>query len=311
MPRVPRARDLRGRMLIVAGMSRAGTTYLYHHLRRHPEVFAADRKELCYFGQNFDRGVDWMLSAYAGIGARERALDVCGLYLFMADPATRRIRDFDPEARVVLVLRDPLEWVVSLYEHYSTVWETPPLPEFVAGCTWHREGRPVPLCFRSGSTTRAVETFRRAFGERLLLCDFRLLEDDPEGLLRALETFAGLEPYFHAGRVDATRYNARNSPSAALVRRLARVPGVPWLNSVLPRRMTLGLRRLLESRPGRAGTAPARGGPRRPVGEEERALLEKELDADRRYVAGLFARGPVVDGNGAPRPAWTGSQAQP
>lgn len=295
MRSVPSVAALRGRMAVVAGMSRGGTTYLYHHLPRHPAIHAPARKELCWFGHNSDRGIEWMLEAYRGIGDAQRALDVCGLYFFSPRETTRRLRDFDPEARVLLVLRDPVAWVESLYEHYSEIWETPSLPEFVEGCVWKREGREIALGFRSGSVRRAVEHFRAELGERLLLCDFRLLGADPVALLGSIEAFLGLPAWFDARRVDARPFNARGSRRASWVTRLARIPGADRLNAALPRGLTRGLRRWLESGPNERGPGPGA------VGPEGRRLLERELAEDRAFLRELFAASPVVDGAGRPR----------
>lgn len=284
-------------MLVVAGMSRGGTTYLYHHLPRHPEIFGAARKELCYFGHNHHRGVQWLLEAYAGIGSARVALDVCGLYFFGAEDATRRILDFDPDARCVLVLRDPVEWVESVYEHYSTLWDTPPLAQFMEGCVWRRDGRDVALSFEGGRVERAVDTFRAAFGANLLICDFRLLERNPVALLRSIEAFLGLPAFFDASHVDETRYNARGSRSAGLVHRLGSIPGAAWLSSALPRSFTLGLRRALERG---AGPVQAERLPRR-VTEDERAELVAKLDADRAWVRAIFDAAPIIDGEERPR----------
>lgn len=297
MQTAPSAADLRGRMLVVAGMSRGGTTYLYHHLPRHPEIFGAARKELCYFGHNHHRGAQWMLDAYAGMGSARYALDVCGLYFFSAEDAAQRILDFDPDARCLLVLRDPVEWVVSVYEHYSTLWDTPPLARFIEGCVWKRDGRDIALSFTRGRVKRSVETFRSAFGANLLICDFRLLERNPVALLGSIEAFLGLRPFFDPSRVDETRYNARGSRSAGLVHRLGSIPGAAWLSSALPRSFTLGLRRTLERGAGPGQTERLT----RRVTDEERADLVAKLDADRTWLRTIFDAAPVIDGEAQPR----------
>ena len=122
------------------------------------------------------------------------ALDVCGLYFAEHEKTIPRIDALDAEARIVLSIRDPANWIFSIYEHYETIWNTPPFPEFLAGCVWSRDGREVHLTFGGGRIRESVMAFARTFGERVLICDFRLLSQDPVGLLQSVEHFAGVEP---------------------------------------------------------------------------------------------------------------------
>ena len=131
--------DLRGRTVHVAGMSRGGTTYLYHNLQRHPQLFLPERKEICYFGHEHRKGLEWWLNFYKPIGAEQMAVDICGLY-FMDEAAIGRILEFNPDAKVILSLREPKSWIYSIYEHYRTIFDVPPIEEFVRGCTWTRDG---------------------------------------------------------------------------------------------------------------------------------------------------------------------------
>ena len=43
---------------ICIGAQRAGTTWLYHCLKEHPEIYMPDKKELRFFNYNYDDGID-------------------------------------------------------------------------------------------------------------------------------------------------------------------------------------------------------------------------------------------------------------
>ena len=45
-------------LFIVYGMPRTGTTYLYHALADHPQIYVPYRKESMFFSVNFDKGID-------------------------------------------------------------------------------------------------------------------------------------------------------------------------------------------------------------------------------------------------------------
>ena len=94
-------------LVIVPGMPRAGTTSLFHCLGMHPQLFTPWRKEPCYFSQNFRRGEDWYRHLYADVREGQVAIDASTEY-FMIPAAVERIVAFDPEMRVVMIVRGPV-----------------------------------------------------------------------------------------------------------------------------------------------------------------------------------------------------------
>ena len=42
---------------ICVGAQRAGTTWLYHCLKEHPEIYMPEHKELRFFNYNYDNGM--------------------------------------------------------------------------------------------------------------------------------------------------------------------------------------------------------------------------------------------------------------
>jgi hypothetical protein len=116
-----------GRVLpdfVILGAQKAGTTTLYTQLGTHPAVLPALRKEVHAFDAA-PRPVEW----YRAFFPRRRAMEaraasvgqaVTGeatpFYLFHpAAPA--RLRAAVPHARLVVILRDPVERAVSGYHH--------------------------------------------------------------------------------------------------------------------------------------------------------------------------------------------------
>ena len=276
----------------VAGMSRGGTTYLYHNLRHHPQIFVPHRKEICYFGHNYARGLDWFLDFYDGIGKNQTAIDICGLY-FMDERSLDRILEFNPQARVILSLREPMKWIYSMYEHYGTIWDVPPLAEFIEGCVWHRDGHDIPLRFAGGQVQQSVERFRERLGHNLLILDFELLAENPLRFLQSIEFFLGIDAHFEEGNFSKARVKERGRQSAKMISSLSRLPGLDTLMQRVPRRVLMRLRQMLESaKPGRTeGLAETRQRPT--YSDDEQRFVETALADDQRFVLELFERAPV------------------
>jgi hypothetical protein len=102
---------------LVIGAQKAGTTSLFHYLVRHPRVLAPPRKEIGFFTANWQRGLDWYrwhfpLRRPGGA----RTLEASTGYLDQPYvPA--RVAQVLPQARFLVLMRDPLERAWSHWRH--------------------------------------------------------------------------------------------------------------------------------------------------------------------------------------------------
>jgi hypothetical protein len=112
---------------LIIGAERAGTTSLYRYLGRHPQVMAVTlrRKGAHYFDTNFGNGVRWYRSHFPTEWAvRRRARHVgdvvtgeaCPYYVFHP-LVPERVRSLLPDARLILMLRDPVSRAYSHFRH--------------------------------------------------------------------------------------------------------------------------------------------------------------------------------------------------
>jgi hypothetical protein len=120
--------------LIIIGAAKAGTTALHHYLGHHPEVFMSRQKELQLFQRD-----DWREQ----LGWYERQFPVQApvrgegspaytLYPFCRD-VPGRMRELVPDAKLIYLVRDPVERFVAHYvEHYSLGFETRPFEQVAA-----------------------------------------------------------------------------------------------------------------------------------------------------------------------------------
>jgi hypothetical protein len=104
---------------IIGGAPRAGTTWLYELLDRHPDVYMAKplKPEPKFFLRDdlYAKGLDhysktWFAGAESGRVAGEKSTD----YLESAPAAARIARDL-PHAKLVFILREPVDRAYSNY----------------------------------------------------------------------------------------------------------------------------------------------------------------------------------------------------
>lgn len=108
---------------LVIGSKRGGTTTLYHALTRHPQVAAlvprVQRiKSPQYFALHHDRGQAWYRSHFP-IRRPGMISGEADPYLLYHPLAPRRVAQEAPEARLVAMLRDPVERAFS--HHWDRV----------------------------------------------------------------------------------------------------------------------------------------------------------------------------------------------
>ena len=114
---------------LIIGAQKCGTTSLYSHLSQHPSVGTAFEKEVRYFNDHFDKGVEWYKAHFPTLRTRDRiARQTGGRFItgegepsYLPNPAApQRVKDLVPEVRLIVMLRDPVQRAYSHYQHRFT-----------------------------------------------------------------------------------------------------------------------------------------------------------------------------------------------
>lgn len=120
----------------VVGAPKCGTTALNQYLAAHGDIFVG-RKEMHYFGSDLKFGSQFYrrdeqayLAEFEGCEDATRVGESSVWYLF-SRTAAREIKAFNPEARIIIMLREPATMMHSMYhqflcdgnEHLSTFEE--------------------------------------------------------------------------------------------------------------------------------------------------------------------------------------------
>ena len=107
---------------LVIGAQRSGSTALYRHLAAHPAILPPLRKEVHYFDFQYAKGRAWYLAHFPGIQERitgnYRAITFEASPYYMLHPlAPERIMAFNPDMKLIAILRDPVDRALSHYHH--------------------------------------------------------------------------------------------------------------------------------------------------------------------------------------------------
>jgi hypothetical protein len=277
----------------VAGAPKAGTTALHAALARHPYLYLSPVKEPKFFlsdGPPPGRGGPgdmrtyhepvWRRADYealfrAGPASLPRG-ESTPFYLYRHD-AQLRIRSLIPGARLIVVLRDPVERAHSNWTH---LWSAglDPVGDFVQACAeeerriragwadfWHY----LALGRYGEQLARLYTVFPR---EQVLVFRYRALVDQPGTVLNRICAFLGV-PQGVVGEVPKQNVTAhpertlRHRALSAALRVAYAIPGVP----------TEPMQRALQR------DSP----PRRPLTWAQRRALIPRFEADIRLLESI------------------------
>jgi sulfotransferase family protein len=108
----------------IIGAAKAGTTSLYHYLRQHPDVFMPEESKepwhFCAMGESAPLSAEQYsdfskyLGLFAGAGGC-RAIGEASVSYLVSAGAEERIYERYPDARIIVVLRNPADRVYSWY----------------------------------------------------------------------------------------------------------------------------------------------------------------------------------------------------
>lgn len=113
---------------LIVGAQKAGTTALYAYLRRHPAITGPPWKEVSYFDRQYRRGPAWYRGNFPLRAAGRIVGEASPSYLFHPQ-APERVAALVPEARLIALLRDPVERALSHYQHEVALGREPLLFE--------------------------------------------------------------------------------------------------------------------------------------------------------------------------------------
>jgi hypothetical protein len=191
---------------LIIGAQKSGTTWLADQLSLHPRIFMAP-DEIHYFdkAQNFSRGLQWYSQHFDGARAGQLAAEKTPDYLWAnGDGAEGHLTDVHlklyqalPTARLIVVLRNPVERALSALTHLVRTRRIAPshnVDELLLGKKHNRiRGHGV---ISKGFYYRQLTAYARLFNQSQILV--LIFEDDiasapEEGLRRTCE-FLGLAP---------------------------------------------------------------------------------------------------------------------
>jgi hypothetical protein len=219
---------------LMIGAQKSGTTAIFAYLGQHPQVFTSEIKEPAFFafegvqqrfagaderaGRYIVRDLERYRQLFRNVGDRARAGEASNIYMY-APQAAERIRRYIPNAKLIAVLRDPVDRAYSGYRHLVRDGrETLSFEQGLAAeasriaANWSPGFHYKQLGFYYAQLRRFFELFSR---EQLAVYTYDEFKADPRALLKSIFVFLGIDPDFQPDM--SVRHNVSGIPKSRLL----------------------------------------------------------------------------------------------
>ena len=291
--------------LFIVGAPKCGTSAMADYLAAHPEIYMA-RKEMHLFGSDlrfgprfYRRELDEYLDEFATRNGERRAGEASVWYLYSRHAASE-LKAFNPDARILILLRNPVDVLHSLYyqfrfdgnEHLRT------FEQALAAEEDRRRGRRIsrlayfPPGLRYRDVVRFAEQVRRfqeVFGrEQIHVIVYDDFCADPARTYREALRFLGASEDF--GPTDFQVVNATKTVRSRFLRAVLGDPTLRRVAVAARRRLPARFCRVLERIESRLWDSNTRAARRPQISPELRHRLQVEFAPEVERLSGVLGR---------------------
>lgn len=213
----------------IVGAPKAGTTALYHFLKEHPEAFLSNPKEVNYFScheilQNGDYYSSLTIDSeaeyqklFANAYGKKAVGEASVSYLYYPD-VPRKIYEYNPDAKIIIMLRHPAE---RAFSHYLMDYRLGLVDEAFEQIVGDQTGR-FEAYYRQyillGMYHEQVSRYLHYFGNNTRIYFQEDLKTVPQQIMLDLYQFLGIGSFHSPFGME--KHNVSTMPRNKLFRKL-------------------------------------------------------------------------------------------
>lgn len=188
--------------LIVIGAAKSATTSLHFYLKHHPEIEMSRKKELEFFveDKNWSKGVEWYRSHFTGDKPVRGESSPAYTFYPMFPDVPKRMHALIPDAKLIYLLRDPIERMISHYVHVlDKGYEKRPIEQVI----FEEESE----YYYGSKYFMQIERYLEYYpSDNILIITNEDLRDRRRETLRQVFEFVGVDPSFEAEEFQQLRH---------------------------------------------------------------------------------------------------------
>lgn len=287
--------------LFIVGAQRSGTTSLYNYLSSHPDIFMSRYKEPHFFMDDyptirFKGTLADYLALFQDAGNQKYLGEASSRYLY-SKKAARSIYNFNPHAKIIISLRNPITMVPSLHTLNLLVLEedVSELKQALLLEPKRRKGECIPstCTFVPGlyyseiakyheQVLRYIDVFGRSAVKIIIFDDF---VRDPQSVFVDLLQFLDLDPEFTP---TFKRFNRRAEARSRFVAWLIKTRKPEVLKALVDRFVPFDVKLRVYDTIRRANSRPAQK--QQPIDDETLNILVEYYREDIERLSALLGR---------------------
>ena len=165
--------------VIFVGPLKTATSYIYNYFLNHASVGTSEPiKEIFYYDKHYNQGKDWYLSHFLPQPKHNILIDISPSYLIEAD-AIKRIKTDNPNVKIIMTLRDPVERYLSHVRHH--------ISHGYSYTGFENLQREHPKISQGSQYENFVDAWINEFGEEnVSLFDYKDLTKDPVNFMKKI-----------------------------------------------------------------------------------------------------------------------------
>ena len=181
-PRLPKA--------LIIGFSKCGTAALRTFLTIHPDV-VSPIPELNFFTLYHSKGLEWYRKQMPPSTEQQLTIEKTPSYI-RTNESLQRIHEYNPEVKLIVIVRDPIVRLQSQYTHVSVhIKDVPPFKKF-----WSEKPHDRSVINFSNYAKDIRHAYNLFPKDQLLVLSEDDMERDPLSVLKEAEEFFQLRPAF-------------------------------------------------------------------------------------------------------------------
>ena len=235
--------------LFIVGAMKSGTSSLHNYLATHPEIYMSQFKEPQYFadlGKDPSRGIckteEDYLNLFKDAGNAKIIGESSTNYSKIPEftGVTARIKAFSPEARIIYIMRDPVERALS---HY---WER--VKRYLEGRDMLSTIQNEPDIANVGYYAMQLKPYLELFGrDRVFILTLESLNANKTEMLQSIFEWLEVDSSFQVPEIGKYNVGQEEVPmfiGAPLVAMLRQTPMWSILTKLLPQSLSANIRKL-------------------------------------------------------------------
>lgn len=190
---------------IFVGPQRTGTTWVYNQLKHYQDLcFPKGVKETMFFDRNFNKGSKWYSWHFKHKKENQLVGEIAPSY-FNHPKAPKRIKQYSPNCKIIISLRDPVERARSLFQHHYQKGRV--------GDSFTDAIEKMPEIVSAGFYKDHIERWLHNFGhENLLILSMKGIIESPDEMLLKIYKFLDINEHRNFDSNKEDKVNSALAP---------------------------------------------------------------------------------------------------